>query len=80
MQIAETGEIESYAFHKAIVRSHAKLTYSTVERYIVGGSDELIAHTNPLEALVQVYRKLREHREAHELVMETRKEYRWILD
>ena len=80
MQIAETGEIESYAFHKAIVRSHAKLTYSTVERYIVGGSDELIAHTNPLEALVQVYRKLREHREAHQLVMETRKEYRWILD
>jgi VacB/RNase II family 3'-5' exoribonuclease len=80
MQIAETGEIESYAFRKAIVRSHAKLTYSTVERYIVGGSDELIAHTNPLEALVQVYRKLREHREAHELVMETRKEYRWILD
>jgi ribonuclease R len=80
MQIEETGEIKSYAFHKAIVRSHAKLTYSTVERYIVGGSDELIAHTNPLEALVQVYRKLREHREAHELVMETRKEYRWILD
>ncbi len=80
MQTAETGEIKSHAFHKAIVRSHAKLTYSTVERYIVGGSDELIAHTNPLEALVQVYRKLREHREAHELVMETRKEYRWILD
>jgi VacB/RNase II family 3'-5' exoribonuclease len=80
MQIAESGAVESYAFHKAIVRSHAKLTYSTVERYITGGSDELIAHTNPLEALVQVYRKLREHREEHELVMETRKEYRWMLD
>ena len=60
MQVSESGEIESFAFHKAIIRSHAKLAYSAVDRYVTGNSDDLIAHANPLEALVQVYRTLRE--------------------
>jgi ribonuclease R len=50
-----------------------------VDRYVTGNSDDLIAHANPLEALVQVYRTLRERRENHELVMEERREYRWML-
>ena len=79
MQVSESGEIESFAFHKAIIRSHAKLAYAAVDRYVRGNSDELIAHTNPLEALVQVYRTLRQRRENHELVMEERREYRWML-
>ena len=79
MQISESGEIEGFEFHKAIIRSHAKLAYSAVDRYVTGNSDDLIAHANPLEALVQVYRTLRERREQHELVMEERREYRWIL-
>jgi VacB/RNase II family 3'-5' exoribonuclease len=79
MQISEGGEIEGFEFHKAIIRSHAKLAYSAVDRYVTGNSDDLIAHANPLEALVQVYRTLRERREQHELVMEERREYRWIL-
>lgn len=79
MHITETGVIESFEFHRAIVRSRAKLAYAAVDRYVTGNSDDLIAHANPLEALVQVYRTLREHREQHELVMEERREYRWML-
>ena len=79
MHINETGVIESFEFHRAIVRSRAKLAYAAVDRYVTGNNDDLIAHANPLEALVQVYRTLREHREQHELVMEERREYRWML-
>jgi len=79
MQITEAGQIERFEFHRAIVRSRAKLAYAAVDRYVTGNSDDLIAHANPLEALVQVYRTLREHREQHELVMEERREYRWML-
>ena len=79
MQVSESGEIESFAFQKAVIRSHAKLAYAAVDRYVTGNSDDLIAHANPLEALVQVYRTLRERRENHELVMEERREYRWML-
>ena len=79
MQISESGEISTYTFQKALIRSRAKLAYAAVDRYVTGNSDELIAHTNPLEALVQVYRTLRGRRESHELVMEERREYRWVL-
>ncbi|MGA0432441.1 MAG: VacB/RNase II family 3'-5' exoribonuclease [Luminiphilus sp.] len=79
MQVTESGEISDFSFHKAVIRSRAKLAYAAVDRYVTGNSDELIAHTNPLEALVQVYRTLRGRREAQELVMEERREYRWIL-
>ena len=79
MQINESGEISSFSFKKAIMRSRAKLAYAAVDRYVTGNSDDLIAHANPLEALVQVYRTLRARREQHELVMEDRREYRWLL-
>ena len=79
MQVLDSGEIESFAFNRAVVRSRAKLAYAAVDRYVTGNSDDLIAHANPLEALVQVYRTLRERREQRELVMEERREYRWML-
>ena len=79
MQVTESGAISDFSFQKAVIRSRAKLAYAAVDRYVTGNSDELIAHTNPLEALVQVYRTLRARREAQELVMEERREYRWIL-
>ncbi|MDG2460906.1 MAG: VacB/RNase II family 3'-5' exoribonuclease [Luminiphilus sp.] len=79
MQINESGDISSYSFKKAVIRSRAKLAYAAVDRYVTGNSDDLIAHANPLEALVQVYRTLRARREQNELVMEDRREYRWLL-
>ena len=79
MQITEDGAIGRFEFQRAVIRSHAKLAYAAVDRYVTGNSDDLIAHANPLEALVQVYRTLRKRRKQQELVMEERREYRWML-
>ncbi len=80
LTVSDEGEVGEYEFIKAVMRSRAKLSYAAVDRYITGGNDELIAWSNPLEALVQAYRALRRRREAAELVMEDRREYRWLLD
>jgi VacB/RNase II family 3'-5' exoribonuclease len=80
MLVTDDGRVAEYEFMKASVRSRAKLTYAAVDRYVTGHNDELIAWSNPLEALVQAYRALRRYREEHELVMEDRQEYRWHLN
>ncbi len=77
--VADSGDVGSFEFIEATVRSRAKLSYYGVDRYLAGNYDDLMSHATPLEALYQVYRALRAHREAHELVMEDRKEYRWIM-
>ena len=78
--VSDEGKVGDYEFFKAIIRSKAKLSYAAVDRYVRGNSDELIAWSNPLEALVQAYRALRRAREDNELVMEDRREYRWHLN
>ena len=78
--LSDEGEVGSYEFLKASIRSRAKLSYAAVDRYVTKHNDELIAFSTPLEALVQAYRALRRRREANELVMEERREYRWLLD
>lgn len=78
--ISDSGEVGGFEFIEARVRSRAKLSYYAVDRYLNGQYDELMSHATPLEALYQVYRALRAHREQHDLVMEERQEYRWILD
>ena len=80
IKVSDTGEIGDYDIFSAIVRSKAKLSYGAVDRYIRGNSDDLIAWSNPLEALVQAYRALRRAREESELVMEDRREFRWHLN
>ena len=80
MMVGDNGCVSEYEFVKGTIRSRAKLTYAAVDRYVTGHNDELIAWSNPLEALVQAYRALRRYREEHELVMEDRKEYRWQLN
>ena len=80
VQISDDGKVGDYEFLNATVRSRAKLTYAAVDRYVTGHNDQLIAWSNPLEALVQAYRALRRRREQHELVMEDRREFRWLLD
>ena len=78
--VSDSGEVGEFEFIEATVRSRAKLSYYAVDRYLNGQYDELMSHATPLEALYQVYRALRAHREANDLVMEERREYRWILD
>ena len=77
--VSDNGEVGEFEFIEATVRSRAKLSYYAVDRYLNGQYDELMSHATPLEALYQVYRALRAHREEHGLVMEDRREYRWIL-
>lgn len=78
--VSDAGEVGEFEFIEATVRSRAKLSYYAVDRYLNGQYDELMSHATPLEALYQVYRALRAHRDEHGLVMEDRKEYRWILN
>lgn len=78
--ISEAGEVGEFRFFEGSIRSRAKLSYFAVDRYLSGQDEALICHSNPLEALYQVSRALRARREAQELVMEERQEYRWILD
>ncbi len=80
LTVSDAGKVGDYEFMRAIVQSKAKLSYAAVDRYVTGHNDQLIAWSNPLEALVQAYRALRNHREEHELVMEDRQEYRWQLN
>lgn len=77
--VSDAGEVGDFELFEATVRSRAKLSYFAVDRYLNGQFDELMTHATPLEALYQVYRALRAHREEHGLVMEDRQEYRWIL-
>lgn len=77
--ISDSGEVGESEFIEATIRSRAKLSYYAVDRYLSGQADDLMSHSTPLEALYQVYRALRARREAQELVMEDRREYRWIL-
>ena len=80
MNISDQGEIKNYEFYEATVRSKAKLSYYSVDKYLNGQADELLSHATPLEPLYQLYRALRSWREENELVMEHRQEYRWILN
>ena len=77
--VSDSGEVGDFEFIEATVRSRAKLSYYAVDRYLTGQADDLMSHATPLEALYQVHRALRAHRETNELVMEDRREYRWIL-
>ncbi len=80
ISVKDSGELGDFEFIEATIRSRAKLSYYAVDRYISGQDDGLMVHASPLEALYQVYRALRGNREEKHLVMEDRREYRWILD
>ncbi len=80
ISVSDAGDVGHYEFIEANVRSRAKLSYYGVDRYLSGDYDELMSHATPLEALYQVYQALRKSREEDELVMEDRREYRWILN
>mgnify|MGYP002629301697 FL=1 len=80
ISVSDSGQVGAFEFVEATVRSRGKLSYFAVDRYLNGNGDDLMSHATPLEALYQVYRALRAGRETDELVMEDRREYRWILN
>jgi RNAse R (EC 3.1.-.-) len=79
-EISNSGTIKSFEFIEALIRSHGKLSYYAVERYLEGHNEDPAIHASAVEALYQLFRVLRQHRSEHELVMEDRQEFRWILD
>jgi ribonuclease R len=80
IDISDSGTLRHYDFLEATIRSRAKLSYFAVDKYLSGEQDSLLSHASPLEALYQVSRALQADREAHGLVMEERREFRWILN
>jgi ribonuclease R len=78
--VSDRGEVGSFEFFEATVRSRGKLSYYAVDRYISGQYDELMSHSTPLETLYQIYRALRSRREEQGLVREDRQDFRWILN
>ncbi|MCZ6831667.1 MAG: VacB/RNase II family 3'-5' exoribonuclease [Gammaproteobacteria bacterium] len=78
--VSDDGVVGDFEFIEASVRSRAKLSYIAVDRYLTGNYDELMSHATPLEALYQIFRALRQQREAKELVMEERIEYHWYMN
>jgi len=78
--INNDGEITQFEFIEAVIKSHGKLSYYAVDRYLSGNNEDPVMHTSAVEALYQLYRVLRERRSANELVMEDRQEFRWVLN
>jgi ribonuclease R len=64
MEINQAGEITEWRFDNAVMRSHARLTYSKVASILVDGDPGLIQHYaaifEPLQNLYDLYR-LRNH-------------------
>jgi ribonuclease R len=80
MTVAESGELRDFDFQEAVIRSRAKLSYFAVDRYLAGEQQSLMSYASPLEALYQAFRALLGERERTGLLMEDRREYRWVLD
>ena len=80
MTISDQGEIKEHDFYEATIRSKAKLSYYAVDKYLNGQGDELLSYATPIEPLYHLFRALRSWREEHELVMEDKQEFRWILN
>lgn len=80
IQVGDDGVIRQFDFLEATIRSRAKLSYFAVDKYLSGEQDSLMSHASPLEALYQVFRALHAEREANGLLMEDRREFRWILN
>lgn len=80
LSISKSGKITRYEFHEAVMRSHARLTYTKVAAMLEGKSDHLIAqysnlmpYLQNLNNLYHVLRSARESRGAIEFeTLETR--------
>jgi len=80
IDVGDNGAVRQYDFLEATIRSRAKLSYVAVDKYLSGQQDSLMSHASPLEALYQVFRALQAERAANGLLMEDRREFRWILN
>ena len=64
MRISRQGRVTGFEFFEAVIRSHARLTYAQVGRFIEGGGLDVADDVaTSLNALHDVYRALRTRRE-----------------
>lgn len=67
LNISKTGRINSYEFHEAVLRSHARLTYTKVAALLAGNSEQLAKQYTDLyphlQELYQLYQALRVERQ-----------------
>ncbi|MCL7942852.1 VacB/RNase II family 3'-5' exoribonuclease [Marinobacter sp. ATCH36] len=85
LQVNNDGSLGDYSYHKAVIRSHGKLSYELVSNLIEGReADDVKALTdtvsNSLDQLHQAATALRKWRNEHALVNGDRPEFRLRLD
>ena len=85
LQVNNDGSLGDYSFHRAVIRSHGKLSYELVSNLIEGRVDDDIkalsdAVTNSLDQLHQAATALRKWRSEHALLAGERPEFRLRLD
>lgn len=81
LRINEAGDVIQTHIHQAIVKSHAKLSYSQVSQYINGDNNEVSAELQgPLLHLHNCANALAQWRIENALVMEDRPDFKLIFD
>ncbi|MBD2857515.1 VacB/RNase II family 3'-5' exoribonuclease [Spongiibacter sp. KMU-158] len=77
MQISTDGAIDTIEFEQALIRSHAKLTYTEVNTHLQG---EAQLAWDSLEPLKAVWQALRAQRQNNSLIMPEQPDFRYELD
>lgn len=83
MQISSSGKLEQYTFYEAVMRSHARLTYTKVAKILNGDPklrkqyDPLVGHLETLHSLYKTLASARKNRGAIEFETE---EVRFIFN
>lgn len=81
LRLAEDGSIVQTHIHQALVKSHAKLSYTQVSQFIDGENNEFNAELQgPLLHLNDCANALAQWRAKHALIMEDRPDFKLIFD
>jgi ribonuclease R len=81
MTVSESGRIGRFRFYEAIIRSHARLTYTRVAAHLEGRGEALPdAVTESLGAIHELYRTFRAEREARGALDFDAPEQKLVLD
>jgi ribonuclease R len=80
MTIADDGTIVDYSFYRARIKSHARLTYSQVAKWISGEASAPSDIAQVIDDLSSVYQVLRELRKSFGFLEISRKEPKLLKD
>ncbi|MCP5326550.1 MAG: VacB/RNase II family 3'-5' exoribonuclease [Oceanospirillaceae bacterium] len=81
MHIDNNGAVSDVNFREAVISSHGKLSYNQVSDFIEGDKNALReALQLPVSVLYSASQALNKYRQQHNLVMDERPDYRFVLD